>query len=297
MSESSGATKTHDVAVVGCGLMGAALVRALAKTGRSVAAWNRTPARAEALAGDGVTAVRSVDEAVRSAPLVIACTSTYETTRAALEDVTDWSGTALVNLGTGSPDDARAMERWATEHGAAGYLDGAILCFPDQIATPEGCIVYSGSPDVWARHEATLMIFGEASAYLAEQSPVASVVDTAIVGAFYVSAVSAYVEAVTYALSEGVSVETLRATTELTLYAIQKATEEALTAIDTDSYETDQATLEVYAEGSRTGLATIRAAGHRARLLGAAVESLEAANAAGLGKLGIYAQAKVTRQS
>jgi hypothetical protein len=53
----------------------------------------------------------------------------------------------------------------------------------------------------------------------------------------------------------------------------------------------------VYAEGTRTGLATVRAAGHRARLLGAAVESLEAANAAGLGKLGIYAQAKVTRQS
>jgi threonine dehydrogenase-like Zn-dependent dehydrogenase len=65
MTESNGVTTAYDVAVLGCGLMGAALVRALAKTGRSVAVWNRTPDRAEALAGDGVTPIRTVGDAVQ----------------------------------------------------------------------------------------------------------------------------------------------------------------------------------------------------------------------------------------
>ena len=271
--------------------MGAALVRALATSGHSVAAWNRSPERAQALAGNGVTAVRSIDEAVRSAPLVIACTSTYETTLSALENVTDWSGAALVNIGTGSPHDVEMMERWAAERGV-GYLDGSILCFPDKIGTPEGIILFSGSPAVWAKHEAALMSLGDASAHVAQEVRAASVMEIAIIGAFYVSAVGAYVEAATYARSQGVSAEALRSTTLLALGGLQQATEEALVAIENDDYATDQATLEVYAEGSRTGLATMRAAGYRARLLGAAVENLETAQAAGLGKLGLYAQAK-----
>jgi 3-hydroxyisobutyrate dehydrogenase-like beta-hydroxyacid dehydrogenase len=272
--------------------MGAALVRALAASGHSVAAWNRSPERAQALAGNGVTAVRSIDEAVRSAPLVVACTSTYETTQSALENVTDWSGAALVNIGTGSPHDVEMMERWAAERGV-GYLDGSILCFPDKIGTPEGIILFSGSPAVWAKHEAALMSLGDASAHVSQEVRAASVMEIAIIGAFYVSAVGAYVEAATYARSQGVSAEALRSTTLLALGGLQQATEEALVAIESDDYATGQATLEVYAEGSRTGLTTMRAAGYRARLLGAAVENLETAQAAGLGKLGLYAQAKV----
>jgi 3-hydroxyisobutyrate dehydrogenase-like beta-hydroxyacid dehydrogenase len=64
--------------------MGAALARAFAESGCSVVVWNRTPERAEALAGEGITPVRSVADAVGASRLVVACTSTYETTLAAI---------------------------------------------------------------------------------------------------------------------------------------------------------------------------------------------------------------------
>jgi len=287
--------ESYDVAVIGCGLMGAAMARALAGAGHTVAAWNRTPERAEAVAGGGVTAVPSIDEAVRSAGLVITCTSTYDAARTALSAVTDWGGTPLVNVGSAAPHEVMAMAQWADDRGI-GYLDGALLCFPGQIGTTEGLVLYSGATSVWTAHRETLMALGAGSAHIAEEVQAASAMDAAIVGSFYVSAVSAYIEGAAFALDMGVTADTLRSVTDSVIGSIRRATREAVAAIEGDRYETDQATLAVYAEGSRHVLAGMRAAGHRPRLLAAAVEGLEAGEAAGLGDLGLYALAKVARQ-
>ncbi|MET7926635.1 NAD(P)-binding domain-containing protein [Streptomyces sp. NPDC005349] len=115
-TDSSTPSKKYDISVIGCGLMGSATARAVAGKGLSAAVWNRTPKRAEAITGDGITALRSVDDAVRSSRLVMACTSTYDTTTASPEPVTDWWGTALVDIGTGSPEGTERAERWATPH-------------------------------------------------------------------------------------------------------------------------------------------------------------------------------------
>ena len=52
------------VAVIGTGIMGAGIAGSLAREGHEVVVWNRTAARAEAVAGDGVTAAGSVAEAL-----------------------------------------------------------------------------------------------------------------------------------------------------------------------------------------------------------------------------------------
>ncbi|MFG3206398.1 NAD(P)-binding domain-containing protein [Streptomyces sp. NPDC048192] len=98
------------MAVLGCGLMGAALARNFAAKSSKTAAWNRSPAKAEALAPDGVSPIQDIDETVRSSKLVVACTSTYDTTREALAGVTDWTGITLVNIGTGSPTEAEVLQ-------------------------------------------------------------------------------------------------------------------------------------------------------------------------------------------
>jgi ornithine cyclodeaminase/alanine dehydrogenase-like protein (mu-crystallin family) len=139
MTRSNGGSATHDVAVIGCGLMGAALARALADSGRSVAAWNRTPERAEALAGDGITPVRAIEDAVRSTRLIVACLSTYEATVAALEPVAGWDGAVLVNLASGAPEEAAELRRWAAQRGAE-YLDGSIVGYPQDIGSAEAAI-------------------------------------------------------------------------------------------------------------------------------------------------------------
>ncbi|MGW2014691.1 NAD(P)-dependent oxidoreductase [Streptomyces sp. NPDC001927] len=295
MTESDTGAKAHDIAVIGCGLMGSALARTLAKSGYSVAVWNRTPERAEALAREGVggiDAVRSVQDAVGTSRLVIACMSTYEATLTALDPVTIWDGTSLVNVASGAPDEAARMADWAVERGGR-YLDGSIIGYPQDIGSDDTMILFSGSTDAWSEHEQTLRTLGGASLHVSEQVSAAGLLDVGIVGAFYVSALASYVEAATYVLGKGLDPEVLRAGTLVALAGLQDATEETIAAILGDDHATDRATLATYAEGARAGLAVMRGAGQRAGLLAAAVENLELAEEAGLGGLGFSAQTKV----
>ncbi|GAB2459322.1 NAD(P)-binding domain-containing protein [Jatrophihabitans fulvus] len=286
----------YDVAVIGCGPMGSAIATTFAARGLRVAAWNRSPEKAEALAGENLTAVADVRDAVRSVPLVVACTATYDTTKDALTPVTDWAGTTLVNVGTGVPTQVESFRTWAADRGAA-YLDGAILCYPQHIGTDEGMIIYSGSAEAWAEHEKALVLLGSPSTIVAEDPSGASVLDVALTGAFYVSALSAYVEAATYALEQGIDPATLKAMTEVSLGALAMTTAEAVDAIAADAHETDSATLGVYAEGSRATLDALRTAGHHGRVLAAAVDNLSAGERAGLGPLGFSALTRVARTS
>ncbi|UNO42247.1 NAD(P)-dependent oxidoreductase [Streptomyces sp. MST-110588] len=64
-------TDNFSVAVLGTGIMGAAMARNLAGAGLEVRAWNRTRARAEPLAADGVTVVDTPAEAVADADVVL----------------------------------------------------------------------------------------------------------------------------------------------------------------------------------------------------------------------------------
>jgi len=137
------------------------------------------------------------------------------------------------------------------------------------------------------------MSLGGASRHVSDLVRAAAVLELGIVGAFYVAALSAYVEAATYVQSQGVSAAALRTATAAALESLRYTTEEAAAAIESGNHETDSATLSTYAEGSRAGLVAMKAAGLRARLLTAAVGSMEAAEAAGFGELGFYVQAKV----
>ncbi|MET9494345.1 NAD(P)-dependent oxidoreductase [Streptomyces sp. NPDC006552] len=59
------------VAVLGTGIMGAAMARTIARAGHTVRAWNRTRAKAEPLAADGVRVVGAPAEAVTDADVVL----------------------------------------------------------------------------------------------------------------------------------------------------------------------------------------------------------------------------------
>ena len=59
------------IAVLGTGIMGSAMARSLAREGHDVTVWNRTPARAQEVAGDGITAKAELSSAVAGAEAVI----------------------------------------------------------------------------------------------------------------------------------------------------------------------------------------------------------------------------------
>ena len=125
------------VTCIGLGLMGSALSRALMASGHGVTLWNRSPEKAQALAEVGAVAVDSLKEAVAASPVVLICIDNYVSTRALLETkgLADLLvGRTIVSLTTGTPREAEALSVWVSAQGAR-YLDGAILCGPDEIGT------------------------------------------------------------------------------------------------------------------------------------------------------------------
>ncbi|MBM3940111.1 MAG: NAD(P)-dependent oxidoreductase [SAR202 cluster bacterium] len=64
-------TTPHRIGFVGTGIMGAPMARNLTKAGFHVTAWNRTPARAEALRDAGIQVAASPPELARASEVVI----------------------------------------------------------------------------------------------------------------------------------------------------------------------------------------------------------------------------------
>src|SRR4051794_33328228 len=82
-------------AVLGTGIMGAAMARSLAREGHEVTVWTRTPERAEATAGAGITACGAVADALLGAE--VAFTMLYDA-----DSVVDITAEVVGALGDGA---------------------------------------------------------------------------------------------------------------------------------------------------------------------------------------------------
>lgn len=183
-----------DVSIIGLGPMGAALARALLQRGARVAVWNRTPAKAEPLVAEGATPAASVAEAARASPVVVVCVAGYPETSRLLEpgDVAAaLAGKVLVQLSTGTPEDARGGQAWAKERGA-DYLDGAILAVPSQMGRPESTILVSGSETAYRDSKALLEKMAGTAPYLGQNVGAASALDLAFLSHLFLGLLGFY---------------------------------------------------------------------------------------------------------
>ncbi|WP_436770690.1 NAD(P)-dependent oxidoreductase [Yinghuangia sp. YIM S09857] len=172
---------TTPVTVMGLGLMGQALAGAFLNAGRLTTVWNRTAAKAEKLVGRGAALADSPGAAIAASPLVVVCVTDYDAVRALLDPLGgDLKGKVVVNLTSGTSQQARETAEWAAARGAA-YLDGAIPAAPDGIGTPTADIVYSGPRSAFAEHEETLRVLGAGAAtYLGEDQGLSSLYEAAL---------------------------------------------------------------------------------------------------------------------
>ncbi|WP_337824661.1 NAD(P)-dependent oxidoreductase [Amycolatopsis sp. A1MSW2902] len=276
------------MAVLGCGLMGSALARRFASGGLAVTAWNRTPARAEALASGGVRPAASVEEAAREARLAVVCMSDIDAARQALRSVRGLAGSTVVNLSDGTSDDVADLERWLGEQGA-DLLDGATFCYPEQIGEPTAMLVFSGPSRTWEKHELILKLLGGRTRHISDDIRGAKALYLGS-GAFFVTALTGFVESTACLLRRGHALEEIRDTTAYALELLRHATEEVASSIESGRHETDQATIHVFADGARKVLGEVESAGIESSVMAAVARKLDAAERAGLGHLGYSAQ-------
>jgi 3-hydroxyisobutyrate dehydrogenase-like beta-hydroxyacid dehydrogenase len=149
-----------DATVIGLGEMGSTLARTLMRADRRMTVWNRSAAKAAALTAAGATLAESASAAAAASPTTIVCVSDYQAARDILEapeTVAALRGRTLVQLGNGTPKEARDSAAWAHSNGIS-YLDGTILAWPSQIGGADTAILVSGPTQTFRRVEADLRV-------------------------------------------------------------------------------------------------------------------------------------------
>jgi 3-hydroxyisobutyrate dehydrogenase-like beta-hydroxyacid dehydrogenase len=121
----------------------------------------------------------NVVEAIEMNDLILVCMSIYSATRSILD--TDKMrqyliGKTLVQMGTGTPNEARENEKWMTEIGGA-YLDVTIDPYPERIGEPESRFFISGSEAAYELALTYLKLFGGDLRYLGENVGAANTLD------------------------------------------------------------------------------------------------------------------------
>lgn len=240
--------------MLGLGNLGRALTEAFLRAGHPTTVWNRSAARASELKEDGATLAGTAAEAVAAGELVVVAVLDNQAAQQVLGGV-DVRGRALVNLTSGTPDEARSLADWAAENGAE-YLHGAVYAVPQTIGTDASSIIYSGSSAVSERWQKQLALLGKVT-FLGVDAGRASGYDVAILSGMY-GLIGGFLHAAALARANGIK------TTELTpmllswLTDLQPALTTFAEEIDGESYAGGESSLAM----NQSGLATlIRAAG------------------------------------
>ncbi|MFG2642631.1 NAD(P)-dependent oxidoreductase [Streptomyces sp. NPDC048370] len=231
------------VTVIGLGQMGSALADAFLAAGHPTTVFNRTQAKADALVARGAARAATVAEAVEASGLVVVCVLDYAAARELLAPVAAMlRGRVLVNLTSGSPEQARAEAEWAAAHGV-GYLDGGIMTTPPGIGDSANMILYAGSPALLAAHRATLEVLGD-PVDLGPDAGLASLYDAGLLGLMW-SVFGGWLHATALAGADGVAAEDFTALANRWLKTVSWFLSTYAEQIDAGEYPGSDATIDV----------------------------------------------------
>src|SRR6516165_5909155 len=195
------------IGFIGIGNMGHPMAVNLLRAGYAVRAWDRTPARAAALAPQGATSVSRPEEAAEAGALVISSLSNDRV----LEEVVGANHELLRRLGPGgihvststvAPETSRRLAEGHQHYGVA-YLAAPVLGRPDAAAAAKLWIFLSGPAAAKERAQPALRALGQGVFDLGEDPGAANVVKLAC-NFLLASAIEALGEAFTLAEKNGI---------------------------------------------------------------------------------------------
>lgn len=170
-----------DITVIGLGLMGSALARAFQNASHSLTVWNRTAAKMRPFIDDGIAAAGDVEAAISASPVVVVCIDNYQLASEIFNShniAPLLKERTVVQLSTGTPKQASDAEIWMSAHKVA-YLDGALLCGPNDIGDETTQILLCGNEETYAQTASLLSCLGGNIRYLGANIRAASTLDLA----------------------------------------------------------------------------------------------------------------------
>ena len=255
--------KKENVTLIGLGLMGSALARALVKADLKVTVWNRSFAKAKSFENGTVQIAKTIAEAVQASDIIVVCIRDYEAADALFrteimeKQLTD---KVFVQLSTGTPAKAREANEWAKAIGAT-YLDGEIMTFPDAIGTDKSAILYSGDKDSFEACKTVLGAFGGTAQLIGSDPGMAAALSNAVLS-IYFGLVYGVVNGAAICDAENVPLPLFRQMGISLLPLFGDVISRSTQMISTDNYESEHSTLQT----SAGALAQVAAVGKDAGL-------------------------------
>ncbi|WP_255484693.1 NAD(P)-dependent oxidoreductase [Duganella sp. 1224] len=152
------------ISFLGIGLMGDPMARRLLAAGHAVTVWNRTHAKAEALAGAGARAVPDVQEAVRGAQVIISMLEAGPTVQqvlaAALPALAP--NTLWIDMSSTQQAEAQAVHARLTARGCR-FIDAPVSGGVGGAAAGTLAIMAGGGAEDFAEAEPLLSAMGRAT--------------------------------------------------------------------------------------------------------------------------------------
>lgn len=236
------------VVVLGAGVMGRALARAIRSAGFDVTVWNRTAANAMVLTQDGIRVEEDLLKAVSSAPLVVACMLNYDTSAVLLHtpDIeAALKGKTLANYTTSVGEEARRWGDWAERKGIQ-YLDGALMDYPGMIGGPNALILVSGHEAAYQQHRQALESLGGKATYVGTDPAAACILDSALLIYHWGHAMTLY-EASLVAESQGIELNTFtNLLRDKFMHHNNRQIDTLQTMVAENSFTGDQASLDTH---------------------------------------------------
>jgi 3-hydroxyisobutyrate dehydrogenase-like beta-hydroxyacid dehydrogenase len=236
------------VTVIGTGRMGSALAAALFNKGFATTIWNRTASKTEPLSRLGLRVAKSVLEAVNEVDVVIVNVSDYNSAFQVLQhpDIeAALRSKILVQLSSGTPQEARQMESWARRCGI-WYLDGSILSAPMGVGTPQCNIFCSGSEELFTRVKPVLMAFGDNIRLVGNEIGEAATLEVAALAGFVMSALFGFFQGYVICEMENLPVERYVQFIKGSMPALERIIARVYGKLQKKDYEGDQSSLEAW---------------------------------------------------
>jgi len=288
----------REVTVLGLGSMGATLARLLLQRGRRVTVWNRTPAKGEALAREGARVAVTPAAAIQAGQLTVMCVYDYRAASEILEQAgvaQAVRGRILVQLTTGSPQEALEAAAWADARGAR-YLDGAIQAAPSQMGQPDTPLLLSGAETTYREALPVLSELAGNIVYLGEQVDAASTMDLATLSYVY-GAFLGFVHGARLAETSRLDVAQYGRIVRSISPSFGAFFEHEGGVIQSGDFRITESPMRISVEATARILEASRAAGLATEIPALAASLLDRADQAGYGDEEVAAVIKVLRES
>ena len=286
----------NEVTVLGLGSMGATLAQLFLRCGRRVTVWNRSAAKAEVLEGQGASIAATAEAAVRASEVVVMCVYDYMAADAVLgaRGVAEaMAGRILVQLTTGSPDDARKSMEWCRQY-EAQYLEGAIQAAPSQMGKPDTPLLLSGDKATYSVAEPFLKDLAGNLVYLGERIEAASTMDLATLSYVY-GAMTGFLHGARIAEVEGLDVAQYGRIVNEISPSFGAFFQHEGSVIQSGDFTITESPLRISVEATQRILQSSKEAGINTEFPSLVADLLARADAAGLGDQELAALIKVLR--